>query len=37
MGTPIGNSGYIAFAWCAVIGIGGYLWSKKLFNRESTR
>ncbi|MFJ8963227.1 ABC transporter permease [Lentzea sp. NPDC102401] len=37
MGTPIGNSGYIAFTWCAVIGLGGYLWSKKLFNRESTR
>jgi len=37
MGTPIGNSGYIAFAWCAVIGFGGYFWSKKLFNRESTR
>ncbi|MGW6937097.1 ABC transporter permease [Lentzea sp. NPDC054927] len=37
MGTPIGNSGYIAFAWCVVIGVGGYLWSKKLFNRESTR
>ena len=37
MGTPIANSGYIAFAWCVVIGLGGYLWSKKLFNRESTR
>ncbi|SES19060.1 ABC-2 type transport system permease protein [Lentzea xinjiangensis] len=37
MGTPIGNSGYVALGWCAVIGIGGYLWSKKLFNRESTR
>ncbi|PWK80782.1 ABC-2 type transport system permease protein [Lentzea atacamensis] len=37
MGTPIGNSGYIALGWCAVIGFGGYLWSKKLFNRESTR
>ncbi|KJK51025.1 ABC transporter permease [Lentzea aerocolonigenes] len=37
MGTPIGNSGYIAFGWCVVIGVGGYLWSKKLFNRESTR
>ncbi|MEU3650843.1 ABC transporter permease [Lentzea sp. NPDC034063] len=37
MGTAIGNSGYIAFAWCLVIGLGGYLWSKKLFNRESTR
>ncbi|GLY48949.1 ABC transporter permease [Lentzea sp. NBRC 102530] len=37
MGTSIGNSGYIAFAWCVVIGAGGFLWSKKLFNRESTR
>lgn len=37
MGTPIGDSGYIALGWCAVIGVGGYLWSKKLFNRESTR
>jgi ABC-2 type transport system permease protein len=37
MGTPIGNSGWIALGWCVVIGLGGYLWSKKLFNRESTR
>ncbi|GAB2859665.1 ABC transporter permease [Lentzea nigeriaca] len=37
MGKPIGNSGWIALGWCVVIGFGGYLWSKKLFNRESTR
>ncbi|MEU3170268.1 ABC transporter permease [Streptosporangium sp. NPDC006930] len=37
MGTPIGNSAVIAVGWCLVIGLGGYLWSKKLFNRESTR
>jgi ABC-2 type transport system permease protein len=37
MGTPIGNDGYLALAWCLVIGFGGFLWSKKLFNRESTR
>ncbi|MEV4518282.1 ABC transporter permease [Dactylosporangium sp. NPDC049525] len=37
MGTPIGNSAVIAVGWCAVITLGGYLWSKKLFNRESTR
>ena len=37
MGTPIGNSAVIAVGWCAVIALGGYLWSKKLFNRESTR
>jgi ABC-2 type transport system permease protein len=37
MGTPIGNSGVIAVGWCAGITLGGYLWSKRLFNRESTR
>jgi ABC-2 type transport system permease protein len=36
-GTPIGNNAVIALIWCAVLAIGGYLWSKKLFNRESTR
>lgn len=34
MGTPIGNDGWIALAWCAVLALGGYLWSKRLFNRE---
>jgi ABC-2 type transport system permease protein len=34
-GTPIGNNAWIALAWCAVMALGGYLWSKKLFNRES--
>ncbi|WP_329101536.1 ABC transporter permease [Micromonospora sp. NBC_01699] len=37
MGTPIGNSAVIAIGWCVVITLGSYLWSKKLFNRESTR
>ncbi|MET7397595.1 ABC transporter permease [Dactylosporangium sp. NPDC005572] len=37
LGTPIGNSAAIAVGWCVAIGLGGYLWSKKLFNRESTR
>lgn len=37
MGTPIGNNAAIAVGWCVVIAAGGYLWSKKLFNRESTR
>jgi ABC-2 type transport system permease protein len=36
-GEPVGNSPVIALGWCVVIGLGGYLWSKKLFNRESTR
>ncbi|WP_447005920.1 ABC transporter permease [Saccharothrix isguenensis] len=37
MGTPIGNNAVLALGWCVVIGLGGYLWAKKLFNRESTR
>ena len=35
MDQPIGNNGWIALTWCAVIALGGYLWSKRLFNRES--
>ncbi|GAA0843581.1 ABC transporter permease [Streptosporangium amethystogenes subsp. fukuiense] len=37
MGTPIGDNAAIAVGWCVAIALGGYLWSKKLFNRESTR
>jgi len=36
MDKPIGNNGWIALVWCAVIALGGYLWSKRLFNRESS-
>ncbi|WP_113700026.1 ABC transporter permease [Nonomuraea lactucae] len=37
MDKPIGNNAWIALAWCALIALGGYLWSKKLFNREYSR
>lgn len=37
LGTPIGNNAWIALGWCVLITLGGYLWSKKLFNREYTR
>jgi ABC-2 type transport system permease protein len=36
-GTPIGNNGVIAIAWCAAITLAGYLWAKKLFNRDPAR
>jgi ABC-2 type transport system permease protein len=36
MGTPIGNSGVLSVAWCAGIGLAGYLWAKRLFNRDPT-
>jgi ABC-2 type transport system permease protein len=34
LGTPIGNSAIIAIAWSAGIALVGYLWAKKLFNRD---
>ena len=37
MDKPIGNNAWIALGWCALIALGGYLWSKKLFNREYSR
>lgn len=37
MDKPIGNNAWFALGWCALIALGGYLWSKKLFNRPSSR
>ncbi|HVV08442.1 ABC transporter permease [Amycolatopsis sp.] len=34
-GTPIGDNAYLALGWCVVIALGGYLWSKKMFNRSA--
>ncbi len=36
-GTPVGHNGAIAVAWCAGIGLFGYVWAKRLFNRDPTR
>ncbi len=36
MGTPVGNNGVRAVAWCAGIALVGYLWAKRLFNRDPT-
>jgi ABC-2 type transport system permease protein len=36
MGTPIGDSAVQAVAWCVAIALGGYLWAKRLFNRDPT-
>jgi ABC-2 type transport system permease protein len=37
MDKPIGNNAWFALGWCLVMAVGGYLWAKKLFNRESSR
>ncbi|OLT40371.1 ABC transporter permease [Saccharomonospora sp. CUA-673] len=36
-GTPVGDRLWWALGWAAVCAVGGYLWSRKLFNREATR
>lgn len=36
MGTPIGSSWVLAVAWSAAIGLVGYLWAKRMFNRDPT-
>jgi ABC-2 type transport system permease protein len=35
LGTPIGSSGVVALAWCAVIALSGYLWARDLYERRS--
>ena len=37
MGTPVGDNWIIAIAWCAGIGVAGYLWAKRAFNRGTQR
>jgi ABC-2 type transport system permease protein len=36
-GTPIGNQGAVAVAWCAAIALAGYLWARASYNRSSVR
>src|SRR5438270_11893641 len=37
LGTPIGNSAALAVAWCAGLTLGGYLWARAVYNRNSVR
>ena len=34
LGTAIGNNGWIALAWCAVISVIGYAWARRLYDRD---
>ena len=34
LGTPIGDSAAIAVAWCVAIAVLGYLWARKLYERD---
>ena len=33
LGTPIGDSGWIAIAWCVAISLGGYVWSLRSYEK----
>jgi ABC-2 type transport system permease protein len=35
MGTPVGSYGVLTVIWCAVIGVGGYVWAVRLYDRRS--
>jgi ABC-2 type transport system permease protein len=37
LGTPVGNVGWIAVGWCVVITVAGYLWARRLYNRDPSR
>jgi ABC-2 type transport system permease protein len=37
LGTPIGNNGVIAVAWCVVIAVIGYVWSRAAYSRDPVR
>jgi ABC-2 type transport system permease protein len=34
LGTPIGNSGLVAVGWCVATSVAGYLWARRLYDRE---
>ena len=36
-GTPIGDNGIVAVAWCVAIGAAGYLWARRLYERVPAR
>jgi ABC-2 type transport system permease protein len=34
LGTPIGNSGLLAIGWCALISVVGFVWARRLYDRD---
>jgi ABC-2 type transport system permease protein len=35
--APIGNDGLLAVIWCRVMAVAGYVWAKRLYNRDPSR
>lgn len=36
LGTPIGSSGVVAVGWCVAISVLGYVWARRLYDRDPT-
>ena len=36
-GTEIGSSGWLSLLWITVIGLGGWLWARLLYERKTVR
>ena len=36
-GSPVGDNGLIAVAWCVVLTVAGYLWARRLYERVPVR
>jgi ABC-2 type transport system permease protein len=34
LGTPIGSSGVVAVGWCLAISVLGYVWARRLYDRD---
>ncbi len=34
LGTPMGDNGVLSVAWCLLISVAGYLWARRLYDRE---
>jgi ABC-2 type transport system permease protein len=32
-GTPIGDNGVLAMAWCSAITVAGYIWARRLYDK----
>ncbi len=36
-GTPVGSNAWLSLAWIVVIGVGGWLWARRLYERKPLR
>jgi len=37
LGTAVGNAAWLAIAWCAAITVVGFVWARRLYNRDPSR